>query len=488
MLHRTSLAFFALSAACDADTPSPTEAAQSERAALIATLDQQLGDRSAWQLPAAPTDGDWSAFPQAPDNPLTDAKIALGKALFFEPGISGSDPRLPVTHTASCGSCHRPEASFSSGTVTGRGIAAGGEGALADRMVRSDVNVWDVDFSTVNERRLVNIAWTGEVGGWMGTFDTINGYGEFVQSGEELGGTELYILAALKTHDYYRESPEAPANSVILDEAYAPLLAAAWPELTPEARTTWKPVALALAAYVRSISTSQAPFQEMLRQDPEAAPEAVPMTTAALRGATLFFGKGRCSSCHTGPALASPTFHTLGTAMFEPGQEVPGYLPVGEEPLGESGWATVEQVLGEIDNRGRAHITGDPNDRGAFAVPSVYGAGNINVLRFGHGAAHDNLGDFIAHKVGGSDPTRNPTLDPELLDTLSPILFSSSEPLLSDAEIDDLVTFIEEGLEDPGLAARYSTGSPLSTGGYCTPNNDPLSRTETPGCEGARAD
>lgn len=50
------------------------------RADLVAELDGLLGDRAAWILPAAPTNGDWSAFPQAAGNPISDAKLYLERS------------------------------------------------------------------------------------------------------------------------------------------------------------------------------------------------------------------------------------------------------------------------------------------------------------------------------------------------------------------------------------------------------------------------
>lgn len=487
MLFRAALALFALTTACDsADTTADTTAAQSEREALIAELDSRLGDRSQWMLPEQPTDGDWSAFPQVEANPLTDEKVALGRELFYEPGLlSDTGPRY--YRSVSCSTCHLPEASFGSGTHMGRGLAAGGEGLGAERSLMEGVSPKKADFAPLNERRLVNVAWTGEVGGWMGDFDPANGLGPTTLANIDLGGTELFIMAGLNGHGFFPNG-ETPENSVIFEESYTEMLEAAFPELDAEERTTRRTVAMALGAYVRSISTSEAPFQQMLRQAPGTDADAVPLSTTALRGANLFFGKGRCSACHTGPALASPTFHTLGTAAADPSDEIIGYTPPNEEPAGENGWGTFEQADMHTDNRGRYLSTGDEADLGGFLVPSVYGAGNQNILRYGHGAAHDNLGDFIAHKVGGSDPATNPSLDPDLLDNLSPILFSSTEAFLTDEEINDLVAFIEEGLEDPGLEDRFGLGGNISLAGYCSPNNDPVSRGRIPACKTSRLD
>lgn len=487
MLLRAALALIALTTACDtSDTLPETEEELSERAALLEELDSRLGDRSQWMLPTLPADGDWSAFPQAEGNPLTDEKVALGKELFYEPGLL-SDTTSPFYRSVSCSTCHLPEASFGSGTHMGRGLAAGGEGRGAERSLQQGVPLTDADFAPFNERRLVNVAWTGEVGGWMGDFDPANGLGPDTLDNMDLGGTELFIMAGLNGHGFFPFG-EAPESSVLFEATYTEMLESAFPEQDTKARTSRRTIAMALGAYVRSISTTEAPFQQMLRQDVGTDPAEVPLSTEALRGATLFFGKGRCTGCHTGPALASPTFHTLGTAIANMDDEIIGFIPPSEEPAGENGWGTIEQSMRITNNNGRYRTTGDEADLGAFLVPSVYGAGNQNILRYGHGAAHDNLGDFIAHKVGGSDPEANPTLDPDLLDNLSPILFSSTEPLLNDDEINAIVTFIQEGLEDAGLEERYGLGSDLSLAGFCAPNNDALSRSSTPGCRTSRMD
>lgn len=46
-----------------------------------------------------------SAVPTPADNPQTDAKVRLGKQLYF-------DPRLSADETVSCASCHDPRAGW----------------------------------------------------------------------------------------------------------------------------------------------------------------------------------------------------------------------------------------------------------------------------------------------------------------------------------------------------------------------------------------
>jgi len=68
-------------------------------------------------LTAAPKD-EWPALPRyermavPADNPMTAAKVALGRQLFFDPRMSGEG-------TTACASCHRPDYGFTEGAASG---------------------------------------------------------------------------------------------------------------------------------------------------------------------------------------------------------------------------------------------------------------------------------------------------------------------------------------------------------------------------------
>src|SRR5262245_41535423 len=49
------------------------------------------------------------------NNPLTEARVKLGRKLFF-------DPILSADRTVACASCHKPEKGFSGGEPTSTGI------------------------------------------------------------------------------------------------------------------------------------------------------------------------------------------------------------------------------------------------------------------------------------------------------------------------------------------------------------------------------
>jgi len=69
---------------------------------------------------------DFASIPQDPSNPLNEAKVELGKMLFFETGIALSPTKEAGKKTYSCASCHVPSAGFRPGGV--QGIADGGIG------------------------------------------------------------------------------------------------------------------------------------------------------------------------------------------------------------------------------------------------------------------------------------------------------------------------------------------------------------------------
>jgi len=72
----------------------------------------------------------------------------------------------------------------------------------------------------------------------------------------------------------------------------------AFRDLTPKARISDTTVALALAAYQRTLLPNQSPFQRWLRGDRKA------LNADEKAGKLLFFGKAKCGNCHNGVLCA----------------------------------------------------------------------------------------------------------------------------------------------------------------------------------------
>lgn len=467
------LAFVLVGSACEGP-PRDSDAAISSDP--VAAFWASVGDPAALLLPTPPDDGDYREFPQDPLNPITDAKVVLGRELFHEPGLAVVTRHDEGRYTYSCASCHNPAAGFGAGTRIGRGMGDGGTGDLDARVIRatySDEHT-DYDLGPLNEMRSLNLAWRAEIAGWQGEFDpaipAARDRSTMLAAGHQ--GLEAYVQASLVSHGFWTASSEPPGASVLSDESeldgsltWRALFVAAFPTSSDAETVSQLHAAMALAAYLRTVVANEAPLQQMLRTPTEQT-EDLPMSDEALAGAALFFGDGRCSVCHVGPGLNASAFHTTGLAVVHPDELLP--VESGDE-------VSLPEILAlrvapsVMANLGRYNTTADEADTGAFAVPTVYGAGGPHVHRWGHGAYHDTLFGFLRAKTAGPDW---PELDPRLNAHLSPVLHGEERPRLTDEEITQIVAFIEEGLEDPTLEERFGKPDHQSLSGLSTPNAD----------------
>ena len=196
--------------------------------------------------------------PVPEDNPLTAAKMALGRRLFHE-------RRLSRTGSLSCASCHDPRRAF----TDGRQLAHGVDGRVGARNVPT----------------LVNAAWSASFF-WDGRAATLEQQAlQPVLNPRELGTTPDRVLALVRSPEY------RPAFVV----AFA-------------SEPTIFDLGRALASYVRTIEAGDTPYDRYLAGDHGA------LRAAAQRGLVLFNGKARCNACHAGALLTDGQFHNTGVA------------------------------------------------------------------------------------------------------------------------------------------------------------------------------
>ncbi len=179
--------------------------------------------------------------------------IALGKALFYEPALSGGKQR-------SCGSCHKPELAFTDGLALNESLT--GEG----RLMR-------------NTPTLLNAALQPAQFADSRTAFLEDQIHDVVSNRQEMGGDWAGIAGQLKKLGPYRK-----------------LVADAFPgESDP-----WKKARVkeALAAYVRSLSAMNSRFDRHMRAEPDA------MSGEEVLGFNLFMGKAKCGTCHYAPLFS----------------------------------------------------------------------------------------------------------------------------------------------------------------------------------------
>ena len=420
-------------------------------AALNAELENTLikaADGKGLAFFTMPASNNYAAIPQDPKNPITDEKVVLGKLLFHETALTVRPKFQGNVTQGSCASCHHAAAGFQAGVAQGIGTGGSGFGLRGELRTKDPLcSVEDMDIQPIRSPSAMNGAWQQNLL-WNGQFGAtgINlGTEAFWTPGtpkeqNNLGfeGLETQAIAGQNVHRMDIANSAIPSH-----ETYQQLFAAAYPNLPEGERITDLNAGLAIAAYERTLLSNQAPFQRWLNG------ERTAMSENELRGAVVFFEKGNCVACHTGPALNSMNFYALGMENLD----------------GEGTYGTNQS---KPENLGRGGFTGRPGDMHAFKVPQLY---NLVDSRFyGHGSSFQSVRDVIVYK--NQAVAENPDVPTS---QLSPLF----TPLnLTESEIDDLTAFIENGLRDPNLNRYVPTSLPS---GLCFPDNDPQARIDI-GC------
>lgn len=195
--------------------------------------------------------------------------------------------------------------------------------------------------------------------------------------------------------------PEIEAR-IAADPTYAEAFRAAF----GDHRVTVERIAKALATFQRSLRPGQGRWRRFIGGDRRA------LNDQQLRGLHLFRTKAACASCHSGPAFSDGRFHNLGLTFY------------GREH----------------EDLGRYHVTGRPQDVGAFRTPSLLGVSRTGPWM--HNGLFPLMEGIVRfYNAGGAHPRR--PIGSEN-DPMYPVTDPMLEPLnLTDEEIDDLVAYLE---------------------------------------------
>ena len=222
---------------------------------------------------AASVSGEWAwhlpvgvAPPPVPvTNPMGDAKIALGRRLFYEADLS-------IDGTMACATCHEQRHGFADGNRTHAGVRG--------------------DAGRRNVPGLANVAWARTLT-WadprLTTLEAQVAVPVFGDHPIEMGmkGAEAEI-----THRLGK------------DGCYARMFRAAFPETG--GRIDLPAVAAALAAFERILIARDAPWDRFQRG------KAGAISADAKQGAALF--ATACATCHSGPDLGDGAYRALDPA------------------------------------------------------------------------------------------------------------------------------------------------------------------------------
>lgn len=330
----------------------------------------------AWELPQG------FKPPRVPkDNPMTAAKVDVGRRLFYDKRLSGNQQQ-------SCSSCHLQAKAF----TDGRAQSVGSTGELTPRSAPSIVNAaYNTTLAWAN-RALVTLERQMEVP-LFGTRPT------------ELGITDKNRVQVLAR--------------IARDPWYAKRFRGAFPGTRRP--ITWTTVIRSIAAFERSIISASSRYDRALRNE-------IKLTPSETRGEQLFMGeKAECHHCHG-------TFIFNEQVSYQGGPvETPRFHNTGLYNLGGTG-ALPEASRGLID------VTGRAQDMGRFRVPTLR---NIELTApYMHDGSIPTLEAAIDHYAAGGrlttdgpfagDGRSSPFKDP----LIAPIVLTSQERK-------DLVAFLK---------------------------------------------
>jgi len=310
---------------------------------LASAVNSRSSDGWVWQLPRG--------FPQPrvpKNNPMTSAKVALGRRLFYDPRLSGNG-------TESCSSCHQQRLAF----TDGRAQSIGSTGQLTPRSAPSLVNVaYDATLTWANPalvtlEQQVEVPLLSEHPVEMGVTDANEGR----------------ILTRLRGDRWYR---------VHFRQAF------------PRSKQpiSFSAIVRSIAAFERTIISADSRYDRYLRRQ-------ATLSAAERRGMNLFMSERTgCTHCH-----GSFIFNDQDTYLGAP-NETPQFHNTGLYNLGGTGTYPAP-------NRGLFEITGVPTDMGRFRAPSLR---NVALTApYMHDGSIKTLADVIDfYAAGGRNITSGP--------------------------------------------------------------------------------
>lgn len=298
--------------------------------------------------------------PIPPDNPMSEAKVELGKLLFFDPILSGN-------MTMSCSACHLPDAGWTVQTP----VSFGYPGSVHWRNIQS----------------VVNAAYYGKLF-WAGAARSLEAQARSAARGGVAGnGEDDMMEARLAFVPEYRER-------------FREVFGDTWPTVRNAFR--------AIAAFQRTLVQTDTPFDAYMRGDDGA------LTDPQKRGLALFAGKANCIACHNGPLLSDERYYNTGVPPFSGWEEDPlAQITFRYELLAKG--STEKLYRHTKDDPGLYFRTKNEQHKGKFRTPSL--RYTKHTFPYMHNGMIPTLRDVVLfYNDGGGEnefaETKSPLIEP----------------------------------------------------------------------------
>jgi cytochrome c peroxidase len=382
---------------------------------------------------------------EVPFHPFDLDRAAVGQLLFYDPILSGN-------RNISCATCHHHDTFSADGVSLGIGEGGEGigprrrvaEGGIVKRVPRNAPGLWNVgatEFTTFFHDGRVSISEA------YGT-----GYDSPAEEWLPAGLPNVLAVQALfPLTAQFEMAGNVGENEVI--GAVSDRIDLGWPILAKRVRGVPGYADAMVAAFdleqaedirIDHIAVALADFMNAEWRSLDARYDlwqagSGDLTDAEHRGRALFFGKGNCASCHSGPLFTDHDFHALALPPFGPGRT--------------RRWDPIPRDVGRMAE------TDNLEDAYRFRTPSLR---NVTLTApYGHNGAYPTLAGMIVHHA---DPAQAFTeWDPALanlptapwLSAIDFVIRSDAREMdrvlhridiqevdLSEREIADLVTFL----------------------------------------------
>lgn len=324
------------------------------------------------------------------NNPLPvdkeDARVQLGRLLFFDPLLSGAND-------ISCATCHHPDLGFSDA----RGLSMGkdGKGLGAERsgghvIRRGAPSLWN---ATYNHKQF----WDGR--------------------SEDL---EAQAQQPIINPDEMAEDPEKLVTELKANPEYVQLFDKTFKGANGSS-ITFDNVAFAIAAFERTLTANNTPFDKYVKGDHNA------LTPSQIRGFNFFrSGRTRCFECHGMPTFNNRDFKVVG----------------------------VPEIEGQQPDYGRFDVTKGEGNKYAFKVPTLRNVVlNAPYMHNGRFKTLEEVLDFYAAGGGPGMGFKEPAVDDKI-----------HSYTLSKSEKEDMVAFLYALTDEsnvPEFPAKVPSGLPV---------------------------
>lgn len=250
--------------------------------------------------------------PVPAENPMTLAKWALGKQLYFDPILS-SDGKV------ACATCHEPGKGFTDQLPVSTGIFGKKGGMSAPTVVNSAYNqfqFWDGRAASLEDQAQGPVQnpvemFNGEGTAWHAAVHRLRLAERYRGRFEEVFGHPATRDAVAKAIAAY-ERTVLSGNSVH-DRAEAAMRDRVEAEESNKRDITAKDYEKVLSDLYAKGDTFTL---QTLKLDAARRPGQVAQVAERLaNGRTIFFGKARCNSCHVGENFTDNQFHNIGVGF-----------------------------------------------------------------------------------------------------------------------------------------------------------------------------